>query len=551
MWRGVGLRIRMGLRSAGVTRLLLSFVMLAVLCAPAAPVLAVAEPRTPASTLAAPVAPADAFGVGTRAVVRSDGQGLRVRTTPSINGAVVTTLPENTQVTIVDGRVSADGYWWQRVQSGAVVGWVAELYLRAAAPTLVQASGGCPAAPGAASTPALAAVAAPTPAAPAPAKPTLFGTVPKAGFGLVVWAGGSTDSIVATAAEGGCALRSVWASSDNGDLLGYLVGAPAFVNRPWSERFTDGIPASTPLILVCGGSTSGSDQPSSPGAAVATASVLAAPEAAPTLAPAAVRSDIVPAAWGLAPVAVKALPPPTTQATSALVLDGSSGAVLYQKNGELPVAPASLTKIATAILAAEAGNLDQWVTVDVDSRQMDGSSVMGLVPGDCFRMRDLLYGLMLPSGNDAAVALGRQIAGSDAAFVGRMNDLVERLRLTDTHFANPHGLDAPGHVASAHDLALLARYAMTIPDFTSVVGASRWVAQGSRTIALTNTNAFLPTYPGADGVKTGFTDAAGRTLVASVTRNGRRVFVVVLNAPNRDADAKALFDWSFANFIWG
>ena len=337
----------------------------------------------------------------------------------------------------------------------------------------------------------------------------------------------------------------------SGDLVGYLVGAPAFVNRPWSERFADGVPSSTPLILVCGGSTNGSDQPSSLGAAASMPSALAAPVGGPPLAPSAVRGEIVPAAWGLAPVAVKALPPPTTEATSAIVLDGSSGAVLYQKNGEVPVAPASLTKIATAILAVEAGDLDRWVTVDVDSRQMDGSSVMGLLPGDCFRMRDLLYGLMLPSGNDAALAIGRQVAGSDATFVGRMNDLVARLRLTDTHFANPHGLDAPDHVASAHDLALLARYAMTIPDFTSVVGASRWVAQGSRTIALTNTNAFLPTYPGADGVKTGFTDAAGRTLVASVTRNGRRVFVVVLNAPNRDVDAKALFDWSFTNFIWG
>ena len=535
----------MGLRSAGVSRLLLGLVMLAVLTAPAAPALAAAEPRTPATTLAAPVVPADAFAMGSRAVVRADGQGLRVRSTPSINGAVVTTLPENTQVAILDGRVSADGYWWQRVQAGSIVGWVAELYLRAAAPALVQNSGGCPASPGTgAAEPA-------TSVPPAAAKPTLFGTVPKTGFGLVVWAGGPTEAVIATAAEGGCALRSVWASSDDGELVGYLVGAPAFVNRAWSQRFTDGVPASTPLILVCGGSTSGSDQPASPGAASATASVLVAPEAAPAAAPAAARTDIVPVAWGLAPVAVKALPPPTTGATSALVLDGSSGAVIYQKNGEAPVAPASLTKIATAILAAESGNLDQWVTVDVDSRRMDGSSVMGLLPGDCFRMRDLLYGLMLPSGNDAALAIGRQLAGSDAAFVGRMNELVARLRLTDTHFANPHGLDAPGHVASAHDLALLARYAMTIPDFTAVVGASRWVAQGSRTIALSNTNAFLPTYPGADGVKTGYTEEAGRTLVASVTRNGRRVFVVVLNAPNRDADAKALFDWSFANFVWG
>lgn len=530
----------MGLRSAGVSRLLLVFAILAVLWAPAAPALAAADPHPPASTLAAPVAPAEGFTAGSRAVVRSDGQGLRVRSTPSINGAVLTTLPENTQVAILDGRTSADGYWWQRVQGGAVVGWVAELYLRPTAPTLVQNSGGCPAAP--------AAVTAA--AAPAPTKPTLFGTVPKAGFGLVVWAGGSTDAVVSTAAEGGCALRSIWASSDNGELVGYLVGAPAFVNRAWNERFADGVPGSTPLILVCGGTT-GSDTPAGANGSALAARIAAVPQAAPAAVPGVARVEIVPAAWGIPPVAVKALPPPTTGAAAALVLDGSSGAVMYQKDAELPVPPASLTKIATAILAAEAGNLDQWVTVDVDSRQLPGSSVMGLVPGDCFRLRDLLYGLMLPSGNDAALAIGRHLAGSDAAFVGRMNDLAARLRLTDTHFANPHGLHAPGHVSSAHDMALLARYAMTIPDVTSVVGASRWVAQGSRTIALANTNAFLPSYPGADGVKTGYTEEAGRTLVASVTKNGRRVFVVVLNAPNRDADAAALFDWAFKNFVWG
>lgn len=530
----------MGLRSAGVSRLLLVFAILAVLWAPAAPALAAADPHPPASTLAAPVAPAEGFTAGSRAVVRSDGQGLRVRSTPSINGAVLTTLPENTQVAILDGRTSADGYWWQRIQGGAAVGWVAELYLRPTAPTLVQNSGGCPAAP--------AAVTAA--ATPAPTKPTLFGTVPKAGFGLVVWAGGSTDSVVATAAEGGCSLRSIWANGDNGDLIGYLVGAPAFVNRAWNERFAEGVPGSTPLILVCGG-TSGSDTPSSGGTALAPRNTLAVPGAATASVPAATSTDIIPAPWGLAPVAVKALPPPSTGSTAALVLDGSSATVLYQKAGDMPVPPASLTKIATAILATEAGNLDQWVMVDVDSRLMPGSSVMGLIPGDCFRLRDLLYGLMLPSGNDAALAIGRHLAGSDAAFVGRMNDLAVRLRLTDTRFANPHGLHAPGHVSSAHDLALLARYAMTIPDFTSVVGASTWTAQGSRTITLANTNAFLPSYPGADGVKTGYTEEAGRTLVASVTKNGRRVFVVVLNAPNRDADAAALFDWAFKNFVWG
>ena len=527
----------MGVRRAGVSRWLLILLIATVLLAPADAVRAASTARMPSSALAPLTAPAEAFTTGTRAVVRSDGQGLRLRGTPSIIGTVVTTLPEGSQVTILEGRVSADGYWWQRIQAGNLNGWVAELYLRAATATPVQTSGGCPAAGGSlpiAQTPVV------EPPAPAPPRPTLFGTIPKAGFGLVVWGGGSAEAVSTTASEGGCSLRSIWITGDDGDLIGFLYGAPAFVNAGWAARFPDGLPANTPLILVCGGSSN---------AALTSASITAA--GLPSAAPLAARADIVPAPWALPPVAVKSLPPPTTGARTALVLDGSSGSVMYQKDGERSLPPASVTKIATAILATEAGSMDQWVTVDVDSRQMPGSSVMGLVPGDCFRLRDLLYGLMLPSGNDAALAIGRHIAGSDAAFVDRMNGLVQRLHLADTHFENPHGLDTAGHVASAHDLALLARYAMTIPDFTSVVGASRWTAQGSRTIPLTNTNAFLPSYPGADGVKTGFTDDAGRTLVASVTKNGRRVFVVLLNAPNRDADAKLLFDWAFANFVWG
>jgi D-alanyl-D-alanine carboxypeptidase len=176
---------------------------------------------------------------------------------------------------------------------------------------------------------------------------------------------------------------------------------------------------------------------------------------------------------------------------------------------------------------------------------MVGSSLMGLLPGDCFQLRDLVYGLMLPSGNDAALAIARHITGSDAAFVDAMNALLARLELKDSHFVNPHGLDAKGHVASAHDLALLANYAMTLPFFEQVVSARQWTARGSRVIALPNVNGFLSGYAGADGVKTGFTDGAGRTLVASATRNGKRVFVALLNAPNRYEDAGKLMDWAF------
>jgi D-alanyl-D-alanine carboxypeptidase len=175
---------------------------------------------------------------------------------------------------------------------------------------------------------------------------------------------------------------------------------------------------------------------------------------------------------------------------------------------------------------------------------------MGLLPGDWFTLRDLLYGMMLPSGNDAALAIGRHLAGSDAAFIGEMNALAERLGLWDTHFANPHGLGARDHFTSARDLAMLSRYAMTVPGFADLVATPSWTANGSRGIALGNINTFLFNYPGADGLKTGYTRRAGPTLAASATRAGHRLFVVLLNAPARESDAYALMDWAFSAFEW-
>src|SRR6185369_13967937 len=134
---------------------------------------------------------------------------------------------------------------------------------------------------------------------------------------------------------------------------------------------------------------------------------------------------LAPASWAGAPALVaQAATPPKTTASEVLVLDEASGAVLYQAGGETRAAPASLTKIVTAVVAIQQGHLDDWVTVNVDSRTMVGSTIMGLQPGDRFTLRDLLYGLMLPSGNDAALAIGRAVSGSDSAFVAQMNMLM-------------------------------------------------------------------------------------------------------------------------------
>jgi D-alanyl-D-alanine carboxypeptidase (penicillin-binding protein 5/6) len=286
--------------------------------------------------------------------------------------------------------------------------------------------------------------------------------------------------------------------------------------------------------------------------------VLAEPSATPTEVtipsptpkPSSKLSQLVPPASAPAPVLLRNTLVPYVDAAAVVIMDEASGAVLWENNSEAPLAPASLTKIATAVIALQSGGLDRVFTSDVDSKAMTGQSVMGLVPGDQFTLHDLLYGLMLPSGNDAALVIARGIAGSDAAFVAKMNLLATALGLMETRFVNPHGLSASGHETSAYDLAVLTRYAMSVPGFAELAGAYSWTARGSRTIGMYNANAFVSRYSGGDGVKVGYTRRAGHTLVASATRSGHRVYAVLLNAPNSQADAAKLLDWAFANYTW-
>jgi D-alanyl-D-alanine carboxypeptidase len=210
-------------------------------------------------------------------------------------------------------------------------------------------------------------------------------------------------------------------------------------------------------------------------------------------------------------------------------------------------------KIATAVAAIEAVDHDREGDIDVDAWQLEvegDSSVMGLEAGDRFSMRDLLYGLLLPSGSDAAVAIARAVSGSEAGFVPRMNALAARLGLRDTHFVDPDGLADVGQYSSAYDLALLARFAMSFPAFREIVSAEQWMAHGNRDIELLNSNPLLGYTPGVDGVKTGFTDGAGRTYVASATRDAHQIFVVLLNDQFRARDAIALIEWAFSAYRW-
>jgi D-alanyl-D-alanine carboxypeptidase len=224
--------------------------------------------------------------------------------------------------------------------------------------------------------------------------------------------------------------------------------------------------------------------------------------------------------------------------------------LLYDYGGHERRAPASTTKIMTAILALENADPNMHTVSEVDGSTMVGSSVMGLRPGVDISMNDLVYGLMLPSGNDAALEIARAVDGDRNAFVERMNRKAAELGLDNTHWANPHGLDNPDHYSSAYDLAMLARYSMQNEAFRRVVGTVDYHLAPPSDYDLRNGNSLLTKYPGADGVKIGWTNDAGWTFVASVERDGHRVFVTVLNSADRDADAAALFDWVFSTYRW-
>ncbi|HEX3015593.1 MAG TPA: D-alanyl-D-alanine carboxypeptidase family protein [Desulfobacteria bacterium] len=255
------------------------------------------------------------------------------------------------------------------------------------------------------------------------------------------------------------------------------------------------------------------------------------------------------------PVEVKTAPP-TVDAQAAILIDAQSGLTLYAHNADERLPIASITKIMTAILALEKGNLDAQVTVGkavLDRKHVYGT-MLYLVPGEKLTLRDLLYALLMNSDNDAAAAIAEYIGGSEQAFVDEMNAKAKELGATDTHFVNPHGLSEPGHYSSAHDMALFARYAMQIPQFAQIVKTkekqiTRSNPNGPHT--LHNIDQLLWLYKDADGVKTGYTAQAGPCIVASATRNGRRQIAVILKAKTGRIsykDAANLLDYGFNNY---
>jgi len=258
-----------------------------------------------------------------------------------------------------------------------------------------------------------------------------------------------------------------------------------------------------------------------------------------------------PAAVELYELAPMAPPAPIIKARSAVLVDLDSGKTLYQVDPHGRHAPASLTKVVTALVALDHLRLDQTVMVPVSINQLPWDSTrMGLRPGERLTVRELLDGLFLNSGNDAAITLS-DAAMPRATFVGLMNAKAATLGMADTHFANPIGLDDPAHYTSSADLARAsAELIRRFPDVAAIAATPSLTLPATAThhaYALYNLNELVRKYPGATGLKTGWTGHAGGCLIATATRDGRHLMVVLLASPRIFDEAAALLDYGFAS----
>ncbi|SFS91877.1 D-alanyl-D-alanine carboxypeptidase family protein [Marininema halotolerans] len=237
-------------------------------------------------------------------------------------------------------------------------------------------------------------------------------------------------------------------------------------------------------------------------------------------------------------------------AHAAAVIDVSSNRILFEKEAQRRMRIASLTKIMTAIVAIENADVDQKVTVSPGAVGVEGSSIY-LKQGDQVPLHTLLYGLMLRSGNDAAVAIAESVGGSVPGFVYMMNEKAAYLGLKGTHFENPHGLDSDDHYSTAEDMARLTAYALKNPIFKEIVSTPLktvpWPGEDWKR-TWRNKNKMLRLYPGADGVKTGYTKLSKRTLVSSATRDGRQLVTVTLDASDDWHDSMQLLDYGFTHY---
>jgi D-alanyl-D-alanine carboxypeptidase (penicillin-binding protein 5/6) len=254
----------------------------------------------------------------------------------------------------------------------------------------------------------------------------------------------------------------------------------------------------------------------------------------------------------LSPPSFAMTAPPAVTADGAILIDSRTGSVLFDKNSDRSLAPASTTKIMTAIIAIESGLLEKKTVISENAAKTEGSS-LNLKAGDAATLRDLLTGLLLRSGNDCAVAIAEAVAGSEEEFVKKMNSKAALIGALDTAFKNPHGLPNPNHRSTAADLAKIARYAMRLSEFSAIVNSKNAdiaidLPDEKSRRHLKNTNKLLWLLPEADGIKTGTTSEAGPCLVASATKDGWQLIAVTLNDKERWQDSASLLIWGFENF---
>lgn len=233
----------------------------------------------------------------------------------------------------------------------------------------------------------------------------------------------------------------------------------------------------------------------------------------------------------------------------AALIDGRNGQFLYEKNPSQRFYPASTTKILTAVIALENGKLDARVKIPAEACNVEGSAI-GIIEGEQMSLEDLLYALLLNSGNDTAVAIAIHVAGSVDKFTDLMNKKAAELGAVDSHFNNPNGLPDPNHYSTAHDMALISYYAMQNPEFRRIAATKIRTIERSDPDAQTyleNHNRLLWNYEGAIGLKTGYTEEAGQCLVSAADRNGREMLAVVMKSEGNNiwTDSTALLDYGF------
>lgn len=239
---------------------------------------------------------------------------------------------------------------------------------------------------------------------------------------------------------------------------------------------------------------------------------------------------------------------PNISAVSAIVINGNTGTVLYSKNSDRRMPMASTTKIMSALLLCEMGNLDKTLTVTDEMVNVEGSS-MGLRAGYEVTRRDLLYGMLLASGNDAANAAAISLGGSTEKFVGLMNEKAKSLGLKNTSFETPSGLDGDNHYTTAYDLAVITMNALANSDFREACSSYKktvYIGNPAVSYTLVNHNRLLKSYKGMVGVKTGFTKKSGRCLVTAAERDGALIIAVTLNDPDDWNDHENLLDYGFS-----